>query len=339
MKALVLTEIGKTEIRDIEKPVPAADEVLLKIGAVGFCGGDLNGFLGLFELQEYPNVLGHEVGAVIEAVGNNVPAEYRVGMKVTINPYLNCGHCISCRKSRPNACVDNKTMGVRRPGAMTEYITINWEKLHASEKLSLRELALVEPLTVGFHAVNRGGVKKGDKVLVIGCGIVGLGALAGALHKGAEVYALDVSDYKNDIAKKVGVKAAINGATQNVTAAVCELTNGDGPDVIIEAVGSYDTYKMAVDLISYTGRVVYIGYGKKPVDYNTGIFVRKEIEILGSRNCLGDFPEVIEYLESGKFPVDAVISKTVSLQDSGAALKSWAEDRGNITKIMVDLSL
>ena len=108
---------------------------------------------------------------------------------------------------------------------------------------------------------------------------------------------------------------------------------------MIEAVGSYDTYKLAVELVSYTGRVVYIGYGKKPVDYNTGTFVRKEIEIFGSRNCLGDFPEVIRYLESGKFPVEAVISITVALQDAGDVLKRWAEDRGNITKIMVDLSI
>lgn len=339
MKALVLVAPGKTELRDIEKPSPSPDEVLLHIGAVGFCGGDLNGLLGLFELQEYPNVLGHEVGAVIEATGKNVPAHFKPGMKVTVNPYLNCGHCISCRKGRPNACIDNKTMGVRRPGAMTEFITIHWNKLHASERLSLQELALAEPLTVGFHAADRGGVKEGDKVLVIGCGIVGLGAVAGSVNRGAEVYALDVSDYKTSIAKKAGAVAAINSTSTDVTAAIKELTNGDGPDVVIEAVGSYDTYRAAVDLVAYTGRVVYIGYGKKPVDYNTGTFVRKEIEILGSRNCLGDFPHVINYLESGKFPVEEVISKTVSLYDAGAALQQWAEDRGNITKIMVDFSL
>lgn len=339
MKALVLEAQEKVALREIEKPTPGPEEVLLKIGAVGFCGGDLNGYLGLFELQEYPNVLGHEVGAVIEAKGNLVPAEFNIGKKVTINPYLNCGTCISCRKGRPNACVDNKTMGVRRPGAMTEYITIHWSKLHVSDKLSLRELALVEPLTVGFHAADRGRVTEKDKVLVIGCGIVGLGAIAGALQRGATVFALDISDYKTAIAKKVGVAAAINSSREDVNQAMLELTGGDGPDVVIEAVGSYDTYRLAVDLVAYTGRVVYVGYGKKPVDYNTGFFVRKEIEIMGSRNCLGDFPNVISYIESGKFPVDDVISQTVSLDEAGPALEAWAKDRGNITKIMVDLSL
>ncbi|MGV8879693.1 MAG: zinc-binding alcohol dehydrogenase family protein [Sphingobacteriaceae bacterium] len=339
MKALVLVAPGKTELREINVPEPSPAEVLLHVGAVGFCGGDLNGFLGLFELQEFPNVLGHEVGATIVRTGSQVPATFKPGMKVTLNPYLNCGKCISCRKGRPNACVDNKTMGVRRPGAMTEYITVNWEKLNISEKLSLRELALVEPLTVGFHAVDRGRVTAGDKVLVIGCGIVGLGAIAGAVNRGATVYALDVSDYKTAIALKAGASVGINSLTTDVQKTLDELTNGDGPDVVIEAVGNYHTYKAAVDLVSYTGRVVYIGYGKKPVDYNTSTFVRKEIEILGSRNCLGDFPEVIRYLESGKFPVEEVISKTVSLNDAGEALEQWAADRGNITKIMVDFTL
>ncbi|MBX3241573.1 MAG: zinc-binding alcohol dehydrogenase family protein [Chitinophagaceae bacterium] len=339
MKALVLEAPGKVALHEIEKPQPAPDEVLVRIAAVGFCGGDLNSYLGLFELQEYPNVLGHEVGGIIEASGSDVPAEFHEGMKVTVNPYQNCGHCISCRKGRPNACVDNKTMGVRRPGAMTEYITVHWSKLHASDKLSFKELALVEPLTVGFHAADRGRVTKNDIVLVIGCGIVGLGAIAGALKRGATVYALDISEYKMGIARQVGATGAINGATEDVAAVISKLTNGDGPDVVIEAVGSYDTYRLAVDLVSYTGRVVYVGYGKKPVDYNTGYFVRKEIEILGSRNCLGDFPDVIEYIESGKFPVEAVISQTVPLSDAGPALEAWAKNRGNTTKIMVDFEI
>ncbi len=339
MKALVLEAPGKVSLHEIAKPVPGPGEVLLRIGMVGFCGGDLNGFLGLFELQEYPNVLGHEVGGLIEETGPGVPDTFRTGMKVTIDPYLNCGVCIACRKGRPNACADNKTMGVRRPGAMAEFITIHHSKLHISEKLSLKELALVEPLTVGFHAADRGRVTEKDRVLVIGCGIVGLGAIAGALQRGATVYALDISDYKTDIARQVGVTHAINGAKEDAAAVIHTLTDGDGPDVVIEAVGSYDTYRQAVDLVGYTGRVVYVGYGKKPVDYNTGFFVRKEIEILGSRNCLGDFPKVIQYIESGKLPVNAVISKTVSLNDAAAALESWAQNRGNITKIMVDFDI
>lgn len=336
MKALFLTAIGQTEIREIEKPSIGPEEVLLKIGMVGFCGGDLNGFKGLFELQEYPNVLGHEVGGTIEALGSQVPESFKLGNKVTVYPYLNCGKCISCRKGRRNACQDNKTMGVRRPGAMTRYIAIHWQDLFTSEKLSLKELALVEPLTVGFHAAARGRVSSQDRVAVIGCGIVGMGAIASAVNRGAEVIAIDIDDSKMDIAKKIGVAHTINTSKEDLHEALMRITDGDGPDVIIEAVGNAVTYRAAVDEVAYTGRVVCIGYAKSAVEFNTGIFVRKEIEILGSRNCTDEFPEVISYLEAGKFPVDEVISKTVSLDDAGAALADWAANAKGITKIMVD---
>jgi threonine dehydrogenase-like Zn-dependent dehydrogenase len=336
MKALFLTAVGQTEIQEIDIPIPKSDEVLLKIGMVGFCGGDLNGFKGLFELQEYPNVLGHEVGGTIEAMGNQVPNTFKIGDKATVYPYLNCGKCISCRKGRRNACQDNKTMGVRRPGAMTHYISIHWQDLFLSEKLSLKELALVEPLTVGFHAAARGRVTNKDKVAVIGCGIVGMGAIASAVNRGAEVIAIDIDDSKMEIAKKIGVAHTINTNIENLHEALMRITDGDGPDVIIEAVGNAITYRAAVDEVAYTGRVVCIGYAKSTVEFNTGIFVRKEIEILGSRNCTDEFPEVIAYLEAGKFPVEEVISKVVSLEDAGAALADWAINPKGITKIMVD---
>lgn len=336
MRALFLTAIGQTEIREIEKPSIGPEEVLLKIGMVGFCGGDLNGFKGLFELQEYPNVLGHEVGGTIEALGSQVPESFKLGNKVTVYPYLNCGKCISCRKGRRNACQDNKTMGVRRPGAMTRYIAIHWQDLFTSEKLTLKELALVEPLTVGFHAAVRGRVSSQDRVAVIGCGIVGMGAIASAVNKGAEVIAIDIDDSKMDIAKKIGVAHTINTSREDLHEALMRITDGDGPDVIIEAVGNAITYRAAVDEVAYTGRVVCIGYAKSAVEFNTGIFVRKEIEILGSRNCTDEFPEVIAYLEAGNFPVEDVISKTVSLEDAGAALADWAANAKGITKIMVD---
>jgi threonine dehydrogenase-like Zn-dependent dehydrogenase len=336
MRALFLTAIGQTEIREIEKPSIGPEEVLLKIGMVGFCGGDLNGFKGLFELQEYPNVLGHEVGGTIEEIGSQVPETFKLGNKVTVYPYLNCGKCISCRKGRRNACQDNKTMGVRRPGAMTRYIAIHWQDLFTSEKLSLKELALVEPLTVGFHAAARGRVSSQDRVAVIGCGIVGMGAIASAVNRGAEVIAIDIDDSKMEIAKKIGVAHTINTSREDLHEALTRITDGDGPDVIIEAVGNAMTYRAAVDEVAYTGRVVCIGYAKSAVEFNTGIFVRKEIEILGSRNCTDEFPEVIAYLEAGKFPVEDVISKTVSLDDAGAALADWAANAKGITKIMVD---
>lgn len=335
--ALVLVEPGKTEIREISIPVPTPGEVLLEINSVGFCGGDLNGFRGLFELQEYPNVLGHEVAATILETGAEVPASVVSGTRVTLDPYLHCGKCISCRKGRTNACQDNKTMGVRRAGAMTRFVAVPWQKLHASSILSSRELALVEPLTVGFHAANRSRATSGEKVAVIGCGIVGMGAVAGSAYAGAEVIAIDIDEERLKTAQMAGATHTINTTQTDLHEALMEMTNGDGPDVVIEAAGQPAMFRAAVDEVAYTGRVVYIGYAKAPVSYATGTFVRKEIEILGSRNCLGEFPTVIEYLERGLFPVDAVISKTVSLEQAGSALADWSSDPRQAIKILVDV--
>lgn len=339
MQAFFLTEIGKTEVREVPKPSPKAGEVLLEVGKVGFCGGDLNGFKGLFPLQEYPNILGHEVGATIVEKGAEVPEHLSLGTRVTLYPYLACGTCVACRKGRPNACKSNKTMGVRRPGAMTRYITAPWQDVFPSEKLSLEELALAEPLTVGFHAVSRGKVTFEDRVAVIGCGIVGLGAVASAVNRGAQVIAIDLDDSKLEVAREIGLVQTINPSKENLHDRLQEITKGDGPDVIIEAVGSPLTYRSAVEEVAFLGRVVCIGYAKSPVEFNTSLFVQKEIEILGSRNCVGktDFPEVIQYLESGKFPVEAVISKTISIEEAPQTMEAWSKNSQGIIKIMLNL--
>jgi threonine dehydrogenase-like Zn-dependent dehydrogenase len=340
MKALFLTQVGKSEVFEIDKPIPKSGEVLLKVEMVGFCGGDMNGFKGLFPLQEYPNILGHEVGAVIEELGEDVPSHLRIGSKVTLYPYLACGTCVACRKGRPNACKTNKTMGVRRPGAMTRFVCAPWQDLFVSDQLSVRELALAEPLTVGFHAVARGRVDSQDIVAVLGCGIVGLGAVAAAVNRHATVIAIDLDDAKLEIARKIGVANTINPSKEDLHQRLQEITNGDGPDVIIEAVGSPSTYRSAVEEVAFLGRVVCIGYAKAPVEFNTSLFVQKEIEILGSRNCVGksDFPEVLSYLESKKFPVEDVISKVISIDEGPETLKSWAENPQGIIKIMIDFN-
>jgi len=338
MKALFLVAPGKTEVREVERPTPGDGEVLLKVEVVGFCGGDLNGYRGTFALQEYPNIIGHEIGATIETMGPSVPARFKPGMNVTVYPYRNCGACVSCRRGRPNACVDNRTMGVRRPGAMTRRVVVRWQDLFPSPRLSLKELALVEPLTVGFHAAERGRVSEADTVAVIGCGIVGMGAVYSAARRGARVIAVDIDDRKVELARQAGAVHGVNTAKTELHAELARLTDGIGPDVIVEAVGNPSTFRAAVDEVAFTGRVVYIGYAKKPVEYETRMFVQKELDVLGSRNCLGDFPKVIEALEQGGFPVDGVVSRVVSLSEAGDALAAWSADPGGFTKILVDLS-
>ena len=177
MKALQIPSLQKIQVIDLPKPVAGAGEVLLRLKYVGFCGSDLNTFLGRNTMAK-PNVIpGHEIGAVIEAIGPNCPADLKVGQVVTVNPYTNCGHCASCRNGRFNACQNNETLGVQRDGAMREYIALPWQKIIPVKNITPRDTALIEPMSVGFHAVSRGQVSDIDVVLVLGCGIVGLGAI------------------------------------------------------------------------------------------------------------------------------------------------------------------
>jgi threonine dehydrogenase-like Zn-dependent dehydrogenase len=336
MKAWTIISEGRTALIEKEKPVPAADEVLVKIRIVGYCGSDLNMFRGSNPLAKLPRVPGHELAGIIEARGSNVPAEWTTGLEVTLSPYTNCGQCSACRQRRWNCCRHNETLGVQREGGLTEYVVTSWQKLYRSPKLSLRELALVEPLTIGFHAVDRGRVTKQDTVLIFGCGAIGLGAIAGAAVCQARVIAVDIEDAKLQLARKCGANETINSASDSLHDAIQKLTNGDGPEVIIEAVGLPQTFRAAVEEAGFAGRVVYIGYAKKAVEYETKLFVQKELDILGSRNATSaDFKNVIRFLESGKFPVNEVITKTVPFAEAGAALKAWSDNPSAFTKIQV----
>jgi len=260
-------------------------------------------------------------------------------METTVLPYTSCGKCPSCRIGRVNACLSNQTLGVQRDGAFTEFIAMPWQKLVRSEKLSLTEHTLIEPLSVGFHAVERGRVTPADTVLVFGCGMIGLGAIAGAaLLKGARVIAVDVDDTKLELARKAGAADAINSKTENLRERLRNLTQGDGPSVAIEAVGLPATFRAAVDEVAFASRVVYIGYAKEAVSYETKYFVMKELDILGSRNAtMHNFADVIGVLETGRYPVADTITRCVSFEAAAQALAAWADNPAKVTKIHVEL--
>ena len=336
MKAVQITRPSLVETVDLPKPVPGDGEVLVRVEYVGFCGSDLNTWRGRNALAKMPVIPGHEVGGVIEEAGAGVPEEYRPGRVVTVVPYTNCGKCASCRRGRPNACKDNQTLGVQRDGAMRGYIALPWEKILLTDHLSTKECALVEPMSVGFHAVSRGQVTDTDTVLVIGCGMVGLGAVAGTARRGATVIAADIDPDKLALARRMGAAHTLDTKTDDVHGKLLEMTGGFGPDVIVEAVGSPVTYRMAVDEVAFTGRVVCIGYSKDDVTFTTRLFVQKELDIRGSRNAdPEDFQAVVRYLESGTCPMDALVSRTIGPEEAGKALEEWNENPGKVFRILV----
>ncbi len=337
MKAVQLTATSEMKVVEIEKPFMGPDDVLVKIKYVGFCGSDLNTFLGRNPMVKLPVIPGHEVGAVIEETGANVPDGFHQGMSVTLNPYTNCGRCASCRNGKVNACEHNETLGVQRNGVMCEFAVLPWTKIIPANKLSARDCALIEPMSVGFHAVSRVQVTDIDTVMVIGCGMIGIGAIIRASLRGATVIAVDIDDEKLSLAKRVGAKFTINSQSDNVHECLLKVTNNLGPDVVIEAVGSPSTYVMAVDEVAFTGRIACIGYAKSEVSFQTKFFVQKELTIMGSRNALpSDFRAVIHYLEQGTCPKDELISKIVSPEEALMAMSEWAANPGKVFRILVE---
>ena len=304
---------------------------------VGFCGSDLSTYLGKNPMVNYPRIPGHEISGVITELGEDVPDAYKVGDAVTVVPYTNCGDCPSCRRGRTYACRENQTLGVQREGAMQEYITLPWQKILPAPNLNELELAMVEPLTVGFHAIQRGRVQESDVVMVLGCGMIGAGAIASAALRGATVIAVDIDEHKLELASALGAQHTINSLTSDLHSELEVLSGGDGPDVVVEAAGNPLTYRAAVDEVAFTGRVICIGYAGTEVSFATKLFVQKEIDIMGSRNAAPeDFEAVISYLEQGTFPLDLMITRKVKPEDAALAVKKWADDPGKVMKILVD---
>ena len=340
MQALSIDKPGHARIISIDPPTALPDDhVLLTIKTVGICGTDRSTYRGINPLVTYPRVPGHEIAAVIEKVGSEVPDTFAIGDTVTVYPYTHCGTCASCKNNRHHACEHNATLGVQREGAFTEQITQPWEKLIPAKGLSFAETALIEPMAVGFHAVERGRCTAQDTVVVLGCGAIGLGCIAGAHARGARIIAVDLDDHKLSVAQATGAAELINAKKHALVEEVLNHTNGLGADLIIEAVGSPITFVAAIDAVSYTGRVVYIGYSKAHVTYDTALFVKKELDILGSRNATREnFQEVIAALRAGNIPIDKIISRTVPLKEAPEALDTWDKDGTDIVKIHVAIN-
>lgn len=336
MRAIQISKPGLVEYIDIPEPEIGPQDILLDICYVGLCGSDLSIYRGTMPMITYPRIPGHEVSGIIRDKGERVPDTLQIGDSVMISPYTNCGVCPACRIGRINTCQNNETYGVQRHGVLTFQAAIHFSKVYKSQILNLKELALVEPLSVGYHAANRGRVSETDTVLIFGCGAVGMGVLSACVRKGATIFVVDIDDMKLEQAKKMGAHYTIN-SLQNDVSQLVKLTNNEGVNVVIEAVGHPDTFRSAIDLVSFAGRVVYIGYTKDEVNFDTKYFVRKELDILGARNALHVFPSVIRMLEKKEKPFESLITKVFPFEQTHLAFKEWDSFPGKVTKFMVDI--
>ncbi len=335
-KCIVITEPGKVELRDCEMPKPKEGEALLKLLYGGICGSDLGTYRGTFAYVSYPRIPGHEFSAEIVEIGENDKG-LKKGMIVTANPYFNCGKCYSCRRGLVNCCTTNQTMGAQRDGAFAQYITMPVERIYDGKGLSAKTLALIEPFCISYHGVKRANIKEGEKVLVIGAGTIGVLAMAAAKQFGAKVYISDVAQDKLEYALKLGADGIIlNDSKENFEAKVNEITDCDGFDVTIEAVGLPSTFQSCIDSAAYGGRVVLIGVGKSNLDFNFTMIQKKELNVFGSRNALKeDFQQLIDIALNGKFDLEKIITNVYSAYEAEKAFEDFSKNAGSMLKVLL----
>jgi threonine dehydrogenase-like Zn-dependent dehydrogenase len=319
------------------EPLLQAGEVILAVKRVGLCGTDLSTYKGTNPLVTYPRVIGHEIAAEILELGPGVASSWSVGTRVTVSPYKACGACAACAIDRPNACRNNQTLGVQREGGLAERLAVPASRLHRGEGLSLDQLAMVEPFSIGMHAVRRARVTASDTVLVLGCGGVGAGAVASASALGARVLAFDLDPRKLAQAIAFGAEDGIDGREPTAADRVRALTQGEGPSVVIEAVGHPTTYRQALDMVASCGRVCCLGWVKGDVTLEARQIVAKEVDILGSRNATDEMEAVIALFDSGRVDPTALVTDRVTMQGAPDMFARWAADPAPVGKILVSL--
>ncbi|MFZ5967430.1 MAG: zinc-binding alcohol dehydrogenase family protein [Bacillota bacterium] len=334
MKAVHIKESGKIEIVEIDRPIPKKGEALLKIKYCGICGSDIATYTGNQPFATYPRIPGHEFSAEIVEIEEN-DLGLKKGMTVTANPYFNCGECYPCQKGKVNCCESNQTMGVQRDGSFAEYIIMPIERIYDGKGLSAKTLALIEPFSISYHAINRGDVQKDDNVLIFGAGAIGMFAMISAKLRGAKAYIADVFDGRLEHAKQMGADGVINVAKEDVGKKVAEITNNNGMDVCIEAAGLPQTFLHCIDYASFGGKIILIGNGKKETTFNHSVLLKKELDVYGSRNSLHDFVPLIDLVSGGAVDIDKMVTDVFELDDVIDAFEVLKNNDGSKMKVLV----
>ncbi len=337
MKTLVCTQPGTLEYKTAEKPVLKKGHAIIKIKRIGICGTDLHAFEGMQPFFEYPRILGHELaGELVEFDGAD---GFEMEEKVTFIPYFNCGTCIACRSGKPNCCVNIKVCGVHVDGGMVEYLSVPSYSLVHGEGLSYEELALIEPLAIGAHGVARAGIKKGEFVLIIGAGPIGLGTIEFAKIAGAEVIVMDVNEARLSFCQQhLKVKHTLNALKANVFEQLKEITGGDMPTVIIDATGNQKAIDNAFQYLAHGGRFVLIGLQKGEIAFSHPEFHKREATLMSSRNATRqDFEHVIACMKSGLVDPKTYITHRVGFDEVKRDFESWLKPETGVIKAMVSV--
>ncbi len=337
MLHIVLEKPGSFAAVDQPEPAAAPGTALVRVHRLGVCGTDLHAFAGKQPFFTYPRVLGHELGVEVLDPGDD-PHGLQAGDRCSVEPYLNCGHCIACRRGKPNCCTTLQVLGVHTDGGMRPLLRVPTRKLHKSTQLDYEQLALVETLGIGAHAVERAQLTKDDFVLVIGAGPIGLSVIQFAKVSGATLAVMDVSDTRLGFCRKLGVAHTLKpGAT--AVEELKQIGGGDLPTCVIDATGNPGSMAGCFDLPAHGGRIVFVGLFQGDVTFNDPNFHRRELTVMGSRNALpATFREVIRLVEEGRVDTRPWITHRFKLADTPTIFPKDIAGNPAVLKAMIEVA-
>lgn len=337
MKTLTCIQPGTLVYGEAPLPVIAENRAIIKIKRIGVCGTDLHAYQGNQPYFNYPRILGHELSG--ELVDNAYALDFENGEAVTFLPYFNCGICIACRRQLPNCCVQLKVFGVHIDGGMAEYISIPADKLVHGNGLTFDELAMVEPLAISAHAVQRAQITPGEFVVVMGAGPIGLGVMEFARMAGAKVIAVDVSDARLEFCTRaLGLQHVINGSKEDVAERINAITNGDYATVVFDATGNLNAINKGINYLAHGGRYVLVGLQKNDFSFNHPEFHKRETSLLSSRNATGhDFEAVINAIKNKDISPLKYITNRVLFDEVKESFNHWVNPANGVIKPMISM--
>jgi 2-desacetyl-2-hydroxyethyl bacteriochlorophyllide A dehydrogenase len=337
VKTIILEKPGELRLTDTPPPSRAGEAALVRVRRIGICGTDMHAFRGRQPFFTCPRILGHELGVEIVEVGTN-PAGLKPGDHCAVEPYLNCGHCIACRAGKTNCCTQLQVMGVHTDGGMREFIAVPASKLHKSDRLSLDQLALIETLGIGAHAVDRAQLQRGEFALVIGAGPIGLAVLQFARLAGGKLIVMDLNPDRLRFAQEQFRVEHLVHASEHALRRLLDITGGDMPTAVFDATGNPASVRSAFSFVAHGGRLVLVGLFQGDVVFADPEFHRREMMLLASRNSTAaDFCRIIAAMESGQIDTAPWITHRSSFDGMISEFPKWLRPETGVVKAMVEL--
>ena len=336
MKSIVCQQPGDLQYIESEKPIAKNGEVVIKIRSIGICGTDIHAYGGNQPFFTYPRVLGHELAGVIDSIGENV--DLVIGKDVYVIPYLHCGNCSACKKGKTNCCTNIEVIGVHADGGMCEYLAVPASHVVVTDGIPYNELAIIECLAIGAHAVRRAEVNSADTVMVLGSGPIGLGAAQFAKEKGAITFIADVNEERLAFCEREYNFDAQIDCKKDVKQELERLTQGSFPTVIIDATGNPKAMESTFDWLAHGGTLVFVSVVNADITFNDPEFHKRETTLKGSRNATReDFQHVVDCLKRGRIKSSNMITHIAKFEDFSEVFNHWLKPEAGVVKAVVEV--